>query len=139
MDLHQQSEQEPSGGPAAQKESSGKATHKSGIPDRVRAKMEKAMNADFSKVRVHAASSKPANFKAEAYTQGENIHFKPGQYNPDTAQGQQLLGHELAHVVQQREGKVPVNGTELGQAVNTDEHLEKEADVLGTKAANHKL
>jgi hypothetical protein len=40
--------------------------------------------------------------RAAAYTQGENIHFAPGQVNLD----EDLLGHELWHVRQQRQGRV---------------------------------
>ena len=43
---------------------------------------------------------------ALAYTQGTDIHFAPGQFEPDTSAGQQLLGHELTHVIQQAEGRV---------------------------------
>jgi len=43
---------------------------------------------------------------AQAYTQGTDIHFAPGQYQPSSQGGQELLGHELAHVVQQADGRV---------------------------------
>lgn len=59
---------------------------------------------DFSGVRIHAdeqaaASSRALN--ARAYTIGSEIYFDAGQYRPTTNEGQQLLAHELAHVVQQ--------------------------------------
>jgi len=38
------------------------------------------------------------------YAAPHDIAFAPGQYRPATAGGDRLLGHELAHVVQQREG-----------------------------------
>jgi hypothetical protein len=103
------------------------------IPDQVRAKMETAFGADFSDVRVHVGQE-AASLGAIAYTWGTNIHFAPGQYNPNTIQGQKLLGHELWHVVQQRSGRVsnPFGG---GVAVVQDHALEAEADRMGVKAA----
>jgi hypothetical protein len=103
------------------------------IPDQVRAKMETAFGADFSDVRVHVGQEAAA-LGAIAYTWGTNIHFAPGQYNPNTIQGQKLLGHELWHVVQQRSGRVsnPFGG---GVAVVQDHALEAEADRMGVKAA----
>ena len=103
------------------------------LPDQVRAKMETAFGADFSDVRVHIGQE-AASLGAIAYTWGSNIHFAPGQYNPNTIQGQKLLGHELWHVVQQRAGRVsnPFGG---GVAVVQDHALEAEADRMGVKAA----
>jgi hypothetical protein len=103
------------------------------IPDNVRAKMETAFGADFSDVRVHIGQE-ASSLGAIAYTWGTNIHFAPGQYNPNTIQGQKLLGHELWHVVQQRSGRVsnPFGG---GVAVVQDYALEAEADRMGVKAA----
>jgi len=103
------------------------------IPDQVRAKMETAFSADFSDVRVHIGHE-ASSLGAIAYTWGSNIHFAPGQYNPNTIQGQKLLGHELWHVVQQRAGRVsnPFGG---GVAVVQDHALEAEADRMGIKAA----
>jgi hypothetical protein len=103
------------------------------IPDDVRTKMETAFSADFSDVRVHIGQE-ASSLGAIAYTWGTNIHFAPGQYNPYTLQGQKLLGHELWHVVQQKNGRVknPFGG---GVAVVQDHALEAEADRMGIKAA----
>lgn len=107
--------------------------NKTGIPDEVKAKMETHLNTDLSSVRVHAESSKVNEVGALAYTQGNDVHFAPGQYRPDTAQGKQLLGHELAHVVQQRQGRVAPTGEVGGMPLNEDPKLEEEADVMGKK------
>ena len=103
------------------------------LPTEVRAKMETAFSADFSDVRVHIGHEATA-LGAIAYTWGTNIHFAPGQYNPHTLQGQKLLGHELWHVLQQKQGRVknPFGG---GVAVVQDHALEAEADRMGIKAA----
>lgn len=39
-----------------------------------------------------------------AITRGNDIYFRPGAYNPGTAGGLALLGHELVHVGQYRQG-----------------------------------
>jgi Domain of unknown function (DUF4157) len=75
------------------------------IPGDVRAKMEAALGADFSPVRIHEGPHAEA-VGALAYTQGTDIHFAPGQYQPDSQRGQELLGHELTHVLQQSQGRV---------------------------------
>lgn len=103
------------------------------IPDTVRQKMEGFFKTDFSQVRVHVGPEAPA-IGALAFTVGNTIVFAPGQYSPDTPRGQQLLGHELAHVVQQRAGRVR-NPFGSGLAVVQDMSLEAEADRLGMRAA----
>lgn len=111
------------------------AENKTGIPDDVKQRMEDSFNTDFSGVRVHPDSAAAPEVGALAYTQGTDIHFAPGQFKPDTSAGQQLLGHELAHVVQQAEGRVQPTTEIGGMPVNDNEGLEHEADVLGAKAA----
>ncbi|WP_171684383.1 eCIS core domain-containing protein [Paenibacillus planticolens] len=74
----------------------------------IQAKMESAFNADFSNVNIHhdsGASKLTASLGAEAFATGNDIFFREGRYNPDSRQGQELLGHELTHVIQQRGGK----------------------------------
>jgi hypothetical protein len=66
-----------------------------------RATMESATGVDLAAVRVHTDSAVPSRIQASAFTLGTDIHFAPGQYRPTTRAGQWLLGHELAHVVQQ--------------------------------------
>lgn len=104
------------------------------MPKDVQAKMEGAFGADFSSVRVHEDASSEG-LGARAYTQGSDIHFAAGQYQPGSSEGQALLGHELAHVVQQSRGRVTTTGQVQGVALNDDPSLEREADVMGAKAA----
>jgi len=103
------------------------------LPRDVQAKMEAALGANFSDVRVHVGPE-AASIGAIAFTWGSEVHFSPGQYNPHTPHGQFLLGHELAHVVQQRAGRV-ANPFGSGVAVVQDQSLEAEADRLGRMAA----
>ena len=106
------------------------------LPDALRGKMEAALGADFSGVRVHVGPQ-AERIGAIAFTLGSDIYFAPGRYQPETIHGQQLLGHELAHVVQQRAGRVR-NPLGTGLAVVQDHGLEAEADRLGQRAAMHR-
>lgn len=89
----------------------------------------------LSSVQLHPDSSTPEQVGALAYTQGTDIHFAPGQFKPDTQAGRQLIGHELAHVVQQASGRVQPTTEIGGMPVNDDPSLEQEADRIGAKAA----
>lgn len=104
------------------------------LPGDVQSRMEQSLGADFSAVRVHEGAA-AGSIGALAYTQGTDIHFQPGQYQPHSQQGQELLGHELAHVVQQSEGRVQATTQAKGVGINDDGALEREADALGARAA----
>ncbi|MFF2530695.1 DUF4157 domain-containing protein [Brevibacillus sp. NPDC058079] len=106
------------------------------LPDSVQAKMEKAFHTDFSDVQIHPESSVASQIGAVAFAQGNNIHFAPGTYQPETQSGQQLLGHELTHVVQQRQGRVKANVPDASLPINDDPSLEAEADRYGSFAAS---
>jgi hypothetical protein len=105
------------------------------LPDAVRGKMEAALGANFADVRVHVGPQ-AERIGAIAFTVGSDIYFAPGRFQPDTMHGQQLLGHELAHVVQQRAGRVR-NPLGSGLVVVQDHALEAEADRLGQRVAAH--
>lgn len=70
----------------------------------VRARMEAAFGADFGGVRVHTdalADHLNQALSARAFTTGQDIFFSQDQYRPASYSGQELLAHELTHVVQQ--------------------------------------
>jgi hypothetical protein len=92
---------------------------------------------DFSKVRVHTDTKavQSANaVNALAYTVRNNLVFNEGQYNPQSHYGQQLLAHELTHVVQQSNAAIP--GTDLRIGKPNDVH-EQEADTLASAAVDN--
>src|SRR5262249_4877019 len=103
------------------------------LPGPIRQQMESALGADLSDVRVHVGLEAAA-IGALAFTHGSNLYFAPGCYDPHTPRGQQLLGHELAHVLQQRAGRVR-NPFASGVVVVQDPVLEAEADRMGKRAA----
>ncbi len=125
--------------PEKKSKSSVTSGTKVSMPDGVKGKMENSFGTDFSNVNIHKDSEQATNMGALAYTQGNDVHFAPGQYNPNTQEGQELLGHELAHVVQQRQGRVkPTKEQGKGLAVNDNPSLENEADFMGARAAQGK-
>jgi hypothetical protein len=99
----------------------------------IRRIMESFFQADFSGVRVHEGPAARA-MGALAFTLGEDLHFAPGLYDPKSREGIELLGHELTHVVQQRDGRVS-NPYGRGVAIVQDPGLEAEAEAMGRRAA----
>ncbi|WP_437603023.1 DUF4157 domain-containing protein [Sorangium sp. So ce590] len=106
------------------------------LPPSVQLRMERYFGADFSDVRVHVGPE-ASSIGALAFTLGSDLYFAPEHYQPHTHYGQELLGHELTHVVQQREGRV-ANPFGDGVAVVQDFELEAEADRHGKAAAQGK-
>lgn len=100
------------------------------VPRLTLGKMERAFEADFSAVRVHE-DDKAGSMGMLGYAQGNELHFAPGLFRPGTAEGDRLIGHELAHVLQQRQGRVPMRSS----GVVDDPTLEAEADTQGNRAA----
>jgi hypothetical protein len=108
------------------------ATGKTG---NVQAAMSKAFGTDFSSVQIHENSSSAAAMGALAYTRGNDIHFAPGRLNTETSEGQQLIGHEFTHVLQQRAGLVNSGVQAKGLMINKDTQLEEAADRNGDRLA----
>ena len=74
------------------------------LPPALQTSMSAHLGFDFSNVKVHAngaAARKASALRARAFTRGPDVFFNRGQYAPNTLAGRQLIGHELAHVVQQ--------------------------------------
>jgi Domain of unknown function (DUF4157) len=71
--------------------------------------MGQAMGADFSGVKVHTDSQSDQlnkSIQAKAFTTGQDLFFRQGAYEPSSRGGQELIAHELTHVVQQNGGAV---------------------------------
>lgn len=108
--------------------------HKS-LPSKLQSNMESSFGHDFSNVGIHTNSQKAVQMNARAFTQNEQVHFAPGEFNPNSAGGQNLIGHEFTHIAQQRAGVVkPTKALKKGVMVNEDKSLESEADSFGKKA-----
>lgn len=123
-------------GPAASRHADPRKAGGGGspLPSLVRSKMERALGTDLSRVRVHQGEE-AESVGALAYTRGTDLHFQRGAYDPTSAPGQRLLGHELAHVVQQAQGRV-ASPAGAGAPINDDPRLEAEAEAAGARAAS---
>ncbi len=89
------------------------------LPAAARSMFESSLGRDLSGVRVHddaAAHEATASVGALAFTRGRDIYMSPGRYDPDGPEGQRLLAHELAHVVQQEAAPA---GSPLRRAADT--------------------
>lgn len=65
--------------------------------------MEASFGADLLSVRVHESHA-ATHLNARAYSDGNDIFFGPGLYQPHTDVGLRLASHEVAHLVQQDQG-----------------------------------
>jgi uncharacterized protein DUF4157 len=89
---------------------------------------------DLSDVRVHTddtADRLNRSVSARAFATGTDVYFAKGEYSPGSADGDRLIAHELAHVVQQR-------GAPSGGALTVSEPgdaMETEADSVADKIA----
>ncbi|GGH06655.1 eCIS core domain-containing protein [Mucilaginibacter phyllosphaerae] len=102
-------------------------TKGTGLPAQLKAGVENLSGLSMDDVKVHYNSAQPAQMQAHAYAQGTDIHIAPGQ--------EEHLPHEAWHVVQQKQGRVKPTIQLKGEiAVNDDNGLEKESDVMGARA-----
>ncbi|MGH3943125.1 MAG: DUF4157 domain-containing protein [Pseudonocardiaceae bacterium] len=77
------------------------------LPHGVREPMEQAFGADFSSVRIHTdprSDRLGQSLQARAFTIGRDIFLRREDQDLESCTGQELLAHELAHVVQQSGG-----------------------------------
>jgi hypothetical protein len=81
---------------------------------------------DLSDVRVHVGAEVSAlarALNAHAFTVGTDIFFGSGELSPGTPGGDRLLLHELTHVAQAIEGRLPTEGG----VSDPSDHAEREA------------
>ena len=77
------------------------------LPDSTLSFFEPRFGVDFSKVRIHKDSQAEETAKslnAKAFTIGNNIVFRNGEFAPGTHRGNSLIAHELTHILQQSDG-----------------------------------
>lgn len=103
--------------------------NRTGLPDRLKSGIESMSGISMDYVRVHYNSSAPAQLQARAYAHGTDIHIASGQ--------EKHLPHEAWHVVQQLQGRVKPTVRNTDTPVNDDLALEREADIMGRRAAEH--
>ena len=101
------------------------------LDSRLKMRMESAFREDFSEVKIHndsEAHQKTVQLNARAFTLGNNIVFGESQYKPGTPIGDALIAHELAHIIQQRNGLV----NNASQTNSDYTQLETDADQAAT-------
>lgn len=103
--------------------------NRTGLPDRLKSGVESLSGVSLDSIRVHYNSPEPAQLQARAYARGTEIHIASGQ--------EQHLPHEAWHAAQQLQGRVPPTTRSMGAAVNDDPALEREADIMGRRAAQY--
>jgi hypothetical protein len=87
---------------------------------------------DLSDVRVHTDSTAHDlnhAVSARAFATGTDVYFAQNEYKPNTSDGDRLIAHELAHVVQQR--GAPTSGPLT--VSNPGDAMENEADAVADK------
>jgi hypothetical protein len=103
------------------------------LDNHIQKQIGEGLGADFSQVRVHTGQEADVlnqELQARAFTTGQDIFFRDGQYNPGSTSGRELLAHELTHVVQQASGAVPSSGR---MAVNAPgDRFEQEANAVAS-------
>lgn len=75
-----------------------------GLDKKTKGEMETGFGADFSNVKIHTDSravQMSQELGAQAFTNGNDVYFNKGKYNPASKEGKHLLAHELTHTIQQ--------------------------------------
>lgn len=66
--------------------------------------MESQFGTSFKHIKIHTdaqAEEMCEELGAQAFTNGNDIFFNKGKYNPNSDAGKHLLAHELTHTIQQ--------------------------------------
>lgn len=110
--------------------------------------MESAFGADFGGVRVHTdaqADTLNRSLNARAFTTGNDIFFRKGEFNPGSSGGKELLAHELTHTVQQGGSDVQRSGSPAESVSRVHEEtaqrdigFEFESNTMYTKRTNRR-
>lgn len=97
------------------------------LEEGVRTDLETKFGESFHDVRIHKdgeADALARSVSATAFTTGTDIYFAEGKFNPESAEGKELIAHEVAHVSQQR--GAPTSGPM--RVSQPGEPLEREAE-----------
>ncbi|MDR7209466.1 DUF4157 domain-containing protein [Flavobacterium piscis] len=99
-----------------------------GLDKKTKKEMESGFGSDFSNVKIHTdanAVQMSQELGAQAFTNGNDVYFNQGKYNPESKEGKHLLAHELTHTVQQTGGVQKVGKIQKSSIENIEsENLE---------------
>lgn len=98
------------------------------LDKKTKREMESGFGSDFSNVKIHTdanAVQMSQELGAQAFTNGNDVYFNQGKYNPESNEGKHLLAHELTHTVQQtggaqKTGKIQKSSIENTQSENLE-------------------
>jgi len=102
----------------------------------IQSSMSQAFNTDFSGVKVHTDGQSDRlnqSIQARAFTTGQDIFFRQGEYNPDSSGGQELLAHELTHTIQQTGGQAQRQS--VVQRLIQSHDFERDAGITAVKSS----
>lgn len=69
------------------------------LPAPLQHELEIQHGVDLSEIRIHQTMD-AVHLGSPAAAVGNDIYFVPGQYDPHSEAGRNLIGHEVSHVVQ---------------------------------------
>lgn len=111
------------------------------LPPDIRDRAEAFYGTDLGGVRLHTgpqAAAQAGDRTANAFTRGQHIVFAAGQFAPWSPLGMRLLGHELAHTIQQRQTAPTVQADPAPNTVrvgDTTTHMWDDLGQLGIDLA----
>jgi Domain of unknown function (DUF4157) len=97
-----------------------------------RAALEPKFGHSFGDVRVFAdsqADQLAREYQARAFTVGQDMYFRDGEYDPNSPAGMSLLTHELTHTIQQRGATMP----DTLEVSRKDDSSEREARTASSQ------
>lgn len=100
----------------------------------LKAAAEAFFGVELGDVELHF-SRVPVLLNADAFACGDHIYMNAESSASLSQRHLEILGHELTHVVQQRQGRVPVARELYGLPANQEDGLEREAQEMGRRFA----
>ncbi len=77
------------------------------LDEETQSELEEHTGTDLSGVNIHTdaqAQEMSESINALAFASGKDLYFGEGNFNPQSEEGKRLLGHEVAHTVQEKNG-----------------------------------
>ena len=108
------------------------------LDSQMQAQMEKSTGQGLGNVQVHTSEESEMlnrQLGAKAFTTGSDIFFTNGAYQPGSSGGQELIAHELTHVLQQQSGAAG-SGTSKMTVNAPHDAFEQEADAVAKSVVN---
>jgi Domain of unknown function (DUF4157) len=98
------------------------------LPENITNDLSQKTGQNFESVRIHNdhhANEMADKVHAKAFTYGNDIYFKSGEYQPQSVGGQELIAEEAWHTVQQQSSKMTIIQKQNKQPDPLTEEAEK--------------